>query len=76
MIEDRITPAMIVALLSLLRERFAPASPQTRKRGGGNPLRGRSKAQVYAVVAKSRHGGTRSFLLRRMSASLCSPKQG
>jgi len=38
-----------------------------RKRGSGNRLRGRSKAQVYAVIAKSRTGGTRSFLLRQMS---------
>ena len=38
-----------------------------RKRGNDNHLRGRSKAQVYAVVARDRTSRTRSFLLRHMS---------
>jgi transposase-like protein/IS1 family transposase len=40
---------------------------EKRKRGGDSHLRGRSKNQVYAVIARDRTNKTHSFLLEHMS---------
>jgi transposase-like protein len=42
-------------------------SRKRHKRGGDNHTRGRSKEQVYAVIARDRTNKTRSFLLKHMS---------
>jgi transposase-like protein/IS1 family transposase len=40
---------------------------QKHKRGGDNHIRGRSKSQVYAIIARDRSNQTRSFLVEHMS---------
>lgn len=42
-------------------------SRKPRKRGGDNHVKGRSKNQVYAVIARDRTNKTRSFVLEHMS---------
>jgi transposase-like protein/IS1 family transposase len=47
-----------------------------RKRGSDNHVRGRSKEQVYAVIARDRTNKSRSFLLEQMSGSALVDKIG